>query len=392
MNSTNPTSARLYSLDALRGVAALAVVFWHWQHFSAIGPSEQPFNPQLQPQYRVFRLFYDQGWLAVDLFFSLSGFIFFWLYSKSISQHQVSPAQFFILRFSRLYPLHIATLLFCAIAQVGYIALNGRGFIYGNTDLGHFALNILLISSLGIEKGFSFNGPIWSVSVESSMYVAFFALCRLRLNKPGILVVISAIGFSLIYNLYPPIGRGIGSFFLGGFIYSVYTTFNSRANAKRISIVVIGVTTLLWIATFAHFYLGNALKDIPNLWRLSGTLPGRGFAEIVLLPMTILSLAMYESNFSLKIAGLEFLGSISYSSYLLHFPLQLSLALLLPLFGLTSSFFQTNFSLILFFVLLVSLSVISFKYFEMPAQQHIRKKLLTPRSSGAPMASHPGPD
>ena len=120
MNSNNTGSERLHALDALRGAAALAVVFWHWQHFGAMGPVEQSLERNLQPQYEVFRIFYDHGWLAVDLFFSLSGFIFFWLYSQTISQHRIGPTRFFILRFSRLYPLHIATLLFVTIAQITY--------------------------------------------------------------------------------------------------------------------------------------------------------------------------------------------------------------------------------------------------------------------------------
>jgi peptidoglycan/LPS O-acetylase OafA/YrhL len=381
MNSNISGPDRLHSLDALRGAAALAVVFWHWQHFGAIGSTPQSFERHLQPQYGVFRIFYDHGWLAVDLFFSLSGFIFFWLYSKSISAHQLTPAKFFVLRFSRLYPLHIATLLFVAVGQLIYIAINGSGYVYGNTNASHFALNVILSSSIGFEKGYSFNGPIWSVSVECFLYVCFFMLCRARLIKPAILIIISAIGFSLLYRLYPPIGRGIGSFFLGGVTYAAYSHFTNRPDAKGLSLCAVGLTLVLWVATITYVYLGLAFKDLPVLWRLSGIFPGRGFAEIALFPITILTLALYESKFKVNVPGLEFLGSISYSSYLLHFPLQLSFALILPAIGMTSAFFQTNTSLILFFVLLLIVSAASFKYLEMPAQQHLRRRWLTPRSS-----------
>lgn len=381
---------RLHALDALRGAAALAVVFWHWQHFGGIGSTPLAFERHLQPQYGIFRIFYDHGWLAVDLFFSLSGFIFLWLYRRSISAGQITAARFFVLRFSRLYPLHIVTLLFVTIGQLAYISMHGSKYIYGNTDASHFALNLFLISSIGLENGYSFNGPIWSVSVESLLYVGFFILCRAKLTKPVILLFISAIGFGLIYKLYPPIGRGIGSFFLGGVTYAVYRRLNDHQSSKRISLYVVGLTILLWAATVAHVYLGLALKDIPVLWRLSGIFPSRGFAEIALFPMTILSLALYESKFSVNIAGLELLGSISYSSYLLHFPLQLSFALILPAIGMNSAFFQTNTSLVLFFALLILMSAASFKYLEMPAQQHLRRRWLT-RSSGAPTAGYQGP-
>ncbi|WP_257012247.1 acyltransferase family protein [Pseudomonas moraviensis] len=67
---------RLYALDALRGIAALAVVFWHWQHFFFQGAAPGPLQREDQPLYSLFSLFYRHGGDAVSLFFSLSGFIF----------------------------------------------------------------------------------------------------------------------------------------------------------------------------------------------------------------------------------------------------------------------------------------------------------------------------
>jgi peptidoglycan/LPS O-acetylase OafA/YrhL len=380
MTSNSSGSERLHSLDALRGVAALAVVFWHWQHFGLIGSVTQAFEREQQPLYGLFRLFYDHGLLAVDLFFSLSGFIFFWLYSQRISTHGITPAQFFILRFSRLFPLHIATLLFVAIGQAIHIASHGHGYVYANTDVRHFVLNLFLISSVGLEKGASFNAPIWSVSVEGLLYLIFFAFCRLRLNRPRILLVASVIGFTVLHQVYSPVGRGVGSFFLGGFTYFVYTHVRSRADSRSVSVIVIGMTILLWVTTLSFMYLGSASDQHSLLWQLSGALPPDRFAEIALFPMSILSLALFEARIALKVPALELLGSISYSSYLLHFPLQLVIALTLPAAGVGTEFFQSAASLILFFLLLISMSLASYRYLEMPAQLWIRTRWLARRS------------
>jgi peptidoglycan/LPS O-acetylase OafA/YrhL len=163
-----PESDRLYSLDALRGIAALSVVFWHWQHFY-MGAST-PLIVESQPLFSWFAPLYRNGDLAVDFFFLLSGFIFFWLYQSKIFKGEVSARDFFILRFSRLYPLHFLTLIIVAVQQFYYWKITSTSFIYAENNVFHFILNLFLASSIKLEKGFSFNAPIWSVSVEVFVY------------------------------------------------------------------------------------------------------------------------------------------------------------------------------------------------------------------------------
>ena len=85
-----PRPQRFFSLDVLRGLAALTVVFWHWQHFLLVGSRAGGGAPLTRPLGRTFELFYSVGWIAVDLFFALSGFIFFWLYAEAITERRVS--------------------------------------------------------------------------------------------------------------------------------------------------------------------------------------------------------------------------------------------------------------------------------------------------------------
>ncbi|WP_217537852.1 acyltransferase family protein, partial [Stenotrophomonas sp. GbtcB23] len=104
-----PIPARFHSLDVIRGVAALVVVVWHWQHFLLGGTGELAFRQTDQPFYAQLSMFYHWGWLAVDFFFSLSGFVFFWLYGEAVATRGVDGWRFFVARFSRLYPLHLVT-------------------------------------------------------------------------------------------------------------------------------------------------------------------------------------------------------------------------------------------------------------------------------------------
>ncbi|WP_051155377.1 acyltransferase family protein [Winogradskyella psychrotolerans] len=92
----------LYSLDFSRGFAAMAVILVHWQHFLLNKVSSKTDFPL----YSTLKLFYNDGGFAVQYFFQLSGFIFFWLYYDKVKNNLIDFKSFSIARFSRLYPLH----------------------------------------------------------------------------------------------------------------------------------------------------------------------------------------------------------------------------------------------------------------------------------------------
>jgi len=138
-------------------MAALAVVFWHWKHFLVYGTGldlEFINFPELdydrQPLFPFFEPFYSQGIRAVDLFFCISGFVFYWLYSNRVRQDEVDLRQFSILRFSRLYPLHLVTLITVASLQAFILVEQGRFFIFDTNDLYHFILSLFFLSGLGL--------------------------------------------------------------------------------------------------------------------------------------------------------------------------------------------------------------------------------------------------
>src|ERR1700748_3423388 len=117
---------RLHGLDALRGIAALSVVIWHWQHFQSFsGGFKQKGTRLSQPFFWALKPIYDAGWAAVDLFFALSGFVFFWLYAPAIRERAIGFGKFAWLRFSRLYPLFFVTLIAAAILQVFFHRATG---------------------------------------------------------------------------------------------------------------------------------------------------------------------------------------------------------------------------------------------------------------------------
>src|SRR5580658_3689119 len=136
-----------------------------------------------QPLYWLFKPLYEQGWIAVDLFFALSGFVFFWLYGEAIRERRMGPARFALLRFSRLYPLHFVTLIAAAVLQTFFFRATGKFFIFNANDWQHFLPSLFLTQQwLPPTIDQSFNGPAWSVSIETMLYGAFFIFCRFVLK------------------------------------------------------------------------------------------------------------------------------------------------------------------------------------------------------------------
>jgi peptidoglycan/LPS O-acetylase OafA/YrhL len=356
---------RLYSLDALRGIAAIAVVFSHWPHFFYNGTERVAVEMQALPLYALFASLYNNGWLGVDLFFCLSGFVFYWLYSGPVASRTVSGRDFFVLRFSRLYPLHFATLLAVALGQALMLRATGSYFVYEHNDAYHFVLNVLFAPAWGFEEGYSYNAPVWSVSVEILLYASFFALCRLLPVRAAVLVAAAAVGLVFVAPSNLLIGRGITAFFLGGTTFLVYRRITAGGRTGAV---------LRWLPLLAGaFWL---LIPLSLSW-LEAPIQLRYFAALVLFPVTILTLALFETQRANLLRRAAFLGDISYASYLLHFPLQLAALGVVAALGLGREVFYSPWTLAAFIAVLLAASFASHRLFEMPAQRALRKRGLT---------------
>ncbi len=381
---------RLHSLDTLRGVAALAVVFWHWQHFFYTGTSPGNVTWSNLPLSDVFFLFYTEGIYAVFLFFSLSGFVFYWLYSRAVADRTITARDFAVLRFSRLYPLHLVTLLVVAIGQIWFVRTTGSYFVYPVNDLWHFVLNLLFASSWGLEQGYSFNAPNWSVSVEIVFYALFFLFCRLLPIRDTFLFML-AIGGLLLSRVYAPIFLGGSMFFLGGLAYLVYQRIIASGNAVRVGRWLVAVCAVAWIATIVIGWLeahGTPVLQpaAESLARMHPALRRIGLIVIgiwpsFLFPVTILTLALVETTHGNFTGRLSILGDISYSSYMLHFPLQLITIALVIQFGIDRTIFLSVWTLALFFIVLIVMSYASYRFLEVPAQRALRKGALAKHAS-----------
>jgi len=367
-------SNRLHSLDTLRGLAALGVVLWHWQHFFYVthGTPMPGWRPEWEPFFPLLKAFYLYGWMAVDLFFALSGFVFAWLYAEAVAERRITAPRFAQLRFSRLYPLHLLTLLVVVVLQWNYHRQTGGHFVYHANNPDHFVASLFFVQNW-LHDTQSFNGPSWSVSVEILIYILFFALCRARLFHWATCVAMIAAGATLYYfHLLGDVGRGVMGFFAGAIAFGITRAIAARPDAVRLSRAIMGAAVLAWAVTVGQLYwpaLAAWLERLPVFRLPEITLPL--FVLLVGAP-TLMALALHEQVLGRKYERLSFLGDISYSVYLLHFPLQLLLANIAVHRGWLPEDFMSPFVLIAFFSALIALALLSYRYFERPMQTAIR--------------------
>jgi peptidoglycan/LPS O-acetylase OafA/YrhL len=378
---------RLYCLDALRTLAALFVVLAHFpEHFFVPEAFRQPFSAA--PFYDWIALAYDWGGSAVKFFFCLSGFIFFWLYADAVHRRKVGLRQFAVLRFSRLYPLHLLTLLTMAPLLYAVQSLTGDGGFYKYNDLYHFILNLGFVQYWGLEKGFSWNGPSWSISVEIALYLLFFISCRLF--RPGIVLTVGLMLVAYSFARFSAVPSAALGFFSGGAWYYAYRVVLPRCTWRTALLAAIAAIAAWWMLAplcdkaFAAEVSAEASAFLPGgaigatMVRLFQIVCGR-LLEIVLFPMIILSFALLERTSAMPWKALSGLGDISFTVYLTHVPLQLVFLIIATVFSFPADTFTKPVALLIFLGILIPLSMAVYRFVELPAKQSIRRRLLSRR-------------
>ncbi|MCF0070457.1 acyltransferase [Dyadobacter sp. CY261] len=348
---------RFYLLDLLRGFASFAVLIWHYQHFFFDKCKLRPgFNREEQPGYFILKPFYEYGDLAVYLFFILSGFVFFSFYSNGIVRRSVSLKTFAWNRFSRLYPLHLLTLLLTASLQFVYYQLFNSYFVYEHNDLKHFMLQLAFASYWGLQDGHSFNGPIWSVSIEVLLYALFFVFCKFVPLRPRYVAIMSLMGLA-IGGIH--VGAGIFCYFLGGLLYLLFDHQSTNSCFASSKLPAVG----LCVAGIAFYPFTFMQHHHPKVY----------VACVTILPtfvyfLTWLQVRSPESG-KLWIG----FGDLTYSSYLLHFPLQIVFHSLFLLYGILNP--TKTETLVIFILSTYTTSYLIYRIFELPVKHFLRKKL-----------------
>lgn len=160
--SSSPGKAATHfdALDGWRGICACFVVLLHFRGYSPIYDSALVRN----------------AYLFVDFFFVLSGFVIAWNYAARLDSRE-AVRRFLVLRFGRLYPLHIF-MLFCFLAyETARLLAPGSPSasppFTGGTEPLAVLSNVFLLHSLHLHDNLTWNSPSWSISTEFWTYVVY---------------------------------------------------------------------------------------------------------------------------------------------------------------------------------------------------------------------------
>lgn len=284
------------ALTGLRGVAASVVALTHFDFVWA-------------PAFGRLGLHN----VMVDIFFCLSGFTLASVYS---TRKDTSFRSFMMLRIARIYPLYLLSLL---VLSVTLFSAQAQSL----TD--DFIRQVLMINSWPwIGSGVNWNNPAWSVSVEFLAYILLFRLLLARIRAPSPMVTLGIVIFSvwmigrcldqfdwtISYNgkaeffevkYLVEAGRALLGFGVG-YLMAIHTRENTSL-AQKIYLSADTLSVLLLICVYIRYSYGSSA-----VWML------------YIVPLWITSL-LNETSITSRILSspfFYFMGTISYSLYLLH--------------------------------------------------------------------------
>lgn len=343
--------AQLHALTGLRGLAAWWVVFYHLRLSLA----------DLLPPGAIAVL--GTGYLAVDLFFLLSGFVMWLNYGERIASGGMrETVSFWWRRFARVWPLHAAILALLLPFALLLWATGRDGSAY---PLAELPLHALLVQNWGLTTELSWNHPAWSISTEAAAYLLFPVLVLGLFRKPlapvaclALLVVLAAalhglfavMGHESLGEAIPQLGlwRCLAQFAMGAVLCQLWEHWRGRSAMAAGALAAAGL-----------FFAGRWL----------------GVPETACLPLAfaglLLALALDEGPVArlLGSRGPRWLGDVSYATYLAHVPLLVLVKLLFVGEDLQLSWTD----LALYLAALLALSAALYRWLEKPAQSWLRQ-------------------
>ena len=313
--------ARIPALDGVRGIAILLVLFLHIAPYGHGLPAPTVFVD------KAFLAMARTGWIGVDLFFVLSGFLITGiLYDTKGTAHYFR--QFYARRVLRIFPLYYGVL---AIFLIILPALFPDQWVLRDlkADAGWFWTYTYNMKAAAVGfKASSALGHMWSLAVEEQFYVLWplivwwlstrrlLAACvAAMVIAPLLRVVLSVTGYVVLVNTWMP--SAMDALAVGAFISVVMRQVGGRAQLTRWA----RPTALITGIPLALLFVGEAVSILTH--RVLITV-GQSLIAVFFGAMLVVALTSSPANaFGKTLAHpfLRFFGKYSYALYVFHHPL-----------------------------------------------------------------------
>lgn len=293
------------SLTGIRALAAFLVLFLHADQNIPIGITHVGVV--------------SRGYLGVDLFFLLSGFILTYVYFDSMERPTGRKFAIFMWhRFIRLYPVHIAVLaaLVIVVLAAGRLGLNLRSPEAFTFDA--LPWQVLLVHAWGVTDQMSWNVPSWSISAEWFAYLCFplVALGLRCIRNPAMLLVVAVASLGAAALIFSLAGWGLsGAWIAPSALVRITGSFVCGAALCRYAVLQDALESR------------SAFNDAAAMAALAAflVLPSFGTPDYVLIALLAMFIACLAISSGVTarlfaLAPMVWLGEISYSLYMVHFP------------------------------------------------------------------------
>ena len=346
------------ALTGLRGVAALYVVLFHYTDGL----------PGTNPFYRLI----GHGYLAVDIFFVLSGFVMALNYRHLFDGTPLWRAFTVFLgrRIARIYPLYLCGTL------AGYIVV--RYFSPNTGDLSSLhqtlALNLTMVQAWFLAP--NLDPPSWSLSTEWAAYLLFPALLSLVFFKRGLR---NWLGLVLCLAVIPAFAWL--PHLLHHATFSVSNDFfdlNTNQVLRCLPEFALGILVVRGLGTsWERFFLSRSwIATLLSLVLIALLMfHGTNFVFVLLLPLLVLSLMQGRSLSARLLSSrpVYFLGLISYSLYIVH-SLFTGVLVRIHLWAQIHHLRHAqSYAATFAFAIALPLSVLTYYYIELPGSRLLRR-------------------
>lgn len=346
MQSNRP---QILSLTGLRGVAAVWVML---MHFREITPTRVWEYPVLDP-------LIANGAYGVDVFFVLSGFILCHVYADLFRNGvQIETArQFLSNRFSRIYPVHFATFSFMMALLAATLITSGDAGLPDRYD-PLTILTTLTLTHAWIPGLQTPNMPAWSISAEWFAYLLFPALSYFLFYRKGVVGLYIGAGLALAF--FQPLSNFCLTHVLSGFLVGM-AAYRLMPALSRIK--------------FGR-YTGCCVTAAILLWAQAAAPPVA--VGLLLFAVLIPALTSPDDLVSRLLGArpLVYLGEISYSLYMVHWPARVVVRNALRIFGALDSL-PAPVVVSAYVAVALAGAVVSYHLIEVPGRALLRRRSMT---------------